>query len=212
MRSREGLIRIQQIVKDLRDFARQNAVGDLQDGADLNPGIESTLNIARGLAKKHKVELVADLAPLPGITCSPGKINQVVLNLITNAIHASPEESKVIVRTRESDGGVLMQVIDTGHGIAPDIRERIFDPFFTTKPQGQGTGLGLSISHGIVSEHAGKIDVESEVGKGTTFSVWLPAKRNNYRHSSLSSRPDQTPAESAPPTRPAASGSSPAAG
>jgi signal transduction histidine kinase len=173
-RSREGLVRIQQIVKDLRDFARQNAIGDVQPGADLNRGIESTLNIARGTARKHKVELLSDLTPLPGVTCSPGKINQVVLNLLTNAVHASPEGGRVTVRTRPVDGGVAIEVADHGIGIAPAIRDRIFDPFFTTKPQGQGTGLGLSISHGIVSDHGGSIDVESAEGSGTTFTVFLP--------------------------------------
>jgi signal transduction histidine kinase len=173
-RSREGLARIQQIVKDLRDFARQNAIGDVQPDADLNSGIESTLNIARGMAKKHQVELVSDLTPIPSVSCSPGRINQVVLNLVTNAVHASPPNEKVIVRTREQDGGVLIEVIDRGCGIDPAIRGRIFDPFFTTKPQGEGTGLGLSISHGIVSDHGGKIEVESTVGRGTTFSVFLP--------------------------------------
>jgi signal transduction histidine kinase len=174
VRSREGLARIQQIVKDLRDFARQNALGDIQADADINSGIESTLNIARGMAKKHGIELVSDLAPLPGVTCSPGKINQVVLNLISNAVQASPPGERVLVRTLEVDGGVSIEVLDHGTGIDPAIRGRIFDPFFTTKPQGEGTGLGLSISHGIVSDHGGRIDVESTPGSGTTFRIFLP--------------------------------------
>jgi signal transduction histidine kinase len=111
---------------------------------------------------------------LPGVTCSPGKINQVVLNLVTNAVHASPENGRVTVSTRRVDHGVSIRVADDGHGIDPVIRGRIFDPFFTTKPQGVGTGLGLSISHGIVADHGGHIDVESEPGRGTTFTVTLP--------------------------------------
>jgi signal transduction histidine kinase len=175
VRTREGLARIQQIVKDLRDFARQNAIGDIQPGADLNSGIESTLNIARGTARKHKVELASDLHPLPGVTCSPGKINQVVLNLVTNAVQACPEGGgRVTVRTRHVPDGVQIQVADSGSGIPPEIRGRIFDPFFTTKPQGEGTGLGLSISHGIISDHGGRLELESEVGVGTTFTVTLP--------------------------------------
>ena len=174
IRSREGLVRIQQIVKDLRDFARQNVVGELQPDAAINTGIESTLNIARGMAKKHQVELVSDLADVPTITCSPGRINQVVLNLITNAVHASPANEKVIVRTRPYNSGVSIEVVDHGCGIDPAIRDRIFDPFFTTKPQGEGTGLGLSISHGIVADHGGFIDVEPTPGKGTTFRIFLP--------------------------------------
>jgi signal transduction histidine kinase len=176
VRTREGLARIQQIVRDLRDFARQNAIGDIQPGADLNSGIESTLNIARGTARKHKVELVSDLEPLPGVTCSPGKINQVVLNLVTNAVQACDAAAggRVTVRTRHIQDGVQIQVADDGSGIPPEIRGRIFDPFFTTKPQGEGTGLGLSISHGIVSDHGGRLEVESEVGVGTTFTITLP--------------------------------------
>jgi signal transduction histidine kinase len=121
------------------------------------------------------VELVSELsADLPGVTCSPGKVNQVVLNLLTNAVQASPEGGRVTIRTRRRDAGVCIEVSDQGHGIPPEIRDRIFDPFFTTKPQGEGTGLGLSISHGIVADHGGRIEVDSEPGRGTTFTVCLP--------------------------------------
>jgi len=174
IRSREGLDRIRQIVKDLRDFARQETVGDLQEGADLNAGIESTINIAMGRAKKQKVDLEMDLAPLPPITCRPAKINQVVLNLLVNALDACEEGGKVIVRTRTAADEITLQVSDNGCGIAPEISQRIFDPFFTTKPQGQGTGLGLSISHGIIMEHHGRIEVDSGPGRGSSFIVHLP--------------------------------------
>ena len=175
-RSREGLKRIQQIVRDLREFSRQEAVGDRQQGVDLNDGVTSTVNIIRGRARARQVELATELGPLPGITCQPPKINQVVLNLIANAIDACPEGGRVTVRTRAAaaNGGVELEVADTGSGIAPAVRDKIFDPFFTTKPQGQGTGLGLSISHGIVADHGGTISVESAPGKGTTFLVRLP--------------------------------------
>lgn len=173
-RSREGLRRIQQIVKDLREFARLDD-GDLQS-ADLNIGVTSTVNIIIGRAKKQGIELVADLKPLPRVTCYPAKINQVVMNLLSNAIDATPERGKVVVRTEpfpEGDGVVIV-VTDTGRGIDPSVRDRIFDPFFTTKPIGQGTGLGLSISYGIVKAHGGKIEVESAPGKGARFTVRLP--------------------------------------
>jgi PAS domain S-box-containing protein len=173
-RSREGLKRIQQIVLDLRDFSRQESVGDLQEHVDLNSGISSTINIIRGRARGRGVELVADLAPLPGITCSPTKINQVILNLIANAIDACDQGGKVVIRSRAVMRAVLIEVADTGSGIDPEIRDKIFDPFFTTKPQGHGTGLGLSISHGIVADHGGTISVESAVGKGSTFAIRLP--------------------------------------
>jgi two-component system, NtrC family, sensor kinase len=176
VRSREGLRRIQQIVKDLREFARLDE-SDLQE-ANLNDGIESTVNIIRGTAKKHQVEIELDLQPLPLFTCYPAKINQVVMNLLSNAIDASRENSKVMVRTRSTPAGdVEIQVEDQGTGIQPEALPRIFDPFYTTKPPGQGTGLGLSISYGIVQDHGGRIDIKSEVGKGTCFTVRLPKRK-----------------------------------
>jgi PAS domain S-box-containing protein len=177
-RSREGLKRIQQIVRDLRDFSRQEAVGDVQEGVDFNTGVTSTVNIVRGRARAAGVEIETDLSPLPEIACYPAKLNQVVLNLIVNAIDAcvtaDNHAGKVILRTRPADQSVELHVIDNGCGIAPDIRDKIFDPFFTTKPPGLGTGLGLSICHGIVADHGGSLRVESDVGKGTTFVMRLP--------------------------------------
>jgi two-component system NtrC family sensor kinase len=186
-RSRDGLKRIQQIVKDLREFSRHEAVGDLQRGAELNPGIESTVNIVRGWARVQRVEVRLDLSPLPPVTCKPAKINQVVMNLVSNAIDACGEGGTVTVRSRTvQDGvggtwGVAIDVADTGAGIEASVRERIFDPFFTTKPQGKGTGLGLSISHSIVADHGGRIAVESETGKGTTITIFLPMTQEDVK-------------------------------
>src|SRR5207302_5873006 len=109
-------------------------------------------------------------------SCYPAKINQVVLNLVSNAIDACPAGGKVTVGTRSAPDEVEIFVADTGSGIDPGIRQKIFDPFFTTKPQGKGTGLGLSISYGIVQAHGGTIALESTVGKGTRFVVRLPRK------------------------------------
>ena len=172
-RSREGLRRIEQIVKDLRDFAR------LQESErkeiDLNESIASTVAIGRATAKQKQVEVVTDLEPLRPITCYPAKLNQVVLNLLSNAIDASPQGGTVTIRTRpDPGGGVTLAVIDTGKGIDPSILDRIFEPFFTTKPVGQGTGLGLSIVYGIVQSHGGRIDFESNPDRGTRFTVHLP--------------------------------------
>ena len=173
-RSREGLKRIQQIVKDLRNFARLDE-GDLHE-INLNTGIESTINIVRGQASKKKVELIVDFGSLPLVTCYPARINQVVLNLLSNAVDACGEIGTVTVRTCPGPRGVEIHVLDTGCGIAPAIRDRIFDPFFTTKPPGKGTGLGLSISHGIVEDHGGTIEVDSTPGEGTHFTVTLPLR------------------------------------
>ncbi|WP_428939288.1 PAS domain S-box protein [Fontivita pretiosa] len=172
VRSREGLRRIQQIVGDLRDFARLDQ-NQLQE-ADLNAGIESTVNIIQGLARKRQVRIELMLGQIPPVTCYPAKINQVVMNLLSNAIDACKPGDVVTVATRTEDEQALIEVADTGCGIDPSIRARIFDPFFTTKPIGQGTGLGLSISYGIVQDHSGRIEVESEPGRGSKFVVYLP--------------------------------------
>ena len=171
-RSREGLKRIQQIVKDLRNFARLDE-SDLHE-VDLNEGIDSTINIIRGHARKKQVDIRFERGKVPPVACYPAKLNQVVMNLLSNAIDASPESGKVTVRTEAQNGTVRIEVADSGHGIPPEIRERIFDPFFTTKPPGEGTGLGLSISYGIVRQHGGTIDVTSEPGRGATFTVAIP--------------------------------------
>jgi two-component system NtrC family sensor kinase len=174
-RSREGLKRIQQIVRDLRDFARLDE-SDLHE-VDLNAGIQSTVNIILGHAKKKQVKIDTELdKALPPVACQPAKINQVVMNLVSNAIDASKENGRVIVKTTALDGTARIEVIDEGTGIPPEMRERIFDPFFTTKPVGEGTGLGLSISYGIVNDHGGTIEVDSTPGKGSKFTVSLPVR------------------------------------
>lgn len=171
-RTREGLKRIQRIVADLRLFARIDET-ELNE-VDLNEGIESSLTIIEGLASKRGVTLKMDLEPLPHIRCFGAKINHVVINLLSNAIDACGHEGEVLVRTRPEPRAVAIEVIDNGCGIPSEIRDKIFDPFFTTKQIGQGTGLGLSISYGIVQEHGGTIEVESEPGKGSRFTVHLP--------------------------------------
>ena len=174
-RSRDGLKRIQQIVTDLRNFARLDE-SDLQE-VNINDGIESSLTIIHGYAKKTDMSPTKELGELPLVTCYPAKLNQVVINLVTNAVDATQPGGEVVIRTRAKDSErVMIEVSDTGTGIEPKIRQRIFDPFFTTKPPGQGTGLGLSISYGIVRDHGGIIELDSEVGKGSTFRVVLPVK------------------------------------
>ncbi len=174
-RSRDGLRRIQQIVKDLRDFARLDE-GDFHE-VDLNAGLESTVNIILGRAKKHQVRIETDLAPLPPVSCYPAKINQVVMNLLANAIDASPEGGVVKLRTWRQGEEVAVEVSDTGPGVPEAIREKIFDPFFTTKPQGSGTGLGLSISYGIVQEHGGRIELGTTAEGGAQVTVHIPFRR-----------------------------------
>jgi len=174
-RTREGLRRIQQIVSDLRAFARLDE-GEVNE-ADINAGVASTVSIVLGHARKKQVQVDLDLGPLPPVTCHAAKLNQVVMNLVSNAIDACKPGGRVVVRTRAGEDGVCIEVEDNGAGIDPVVRDRIFDPFFTTKPIGQGTGLGLSISYAIVHDHGGSIEVHSEPGRGTRFVVHLPDQR-----------------------------------
>jgi LacI family transcriptional regulator len=174
VRAGEGLRRIQQIVKELRDFARLDE-GDLKE-VDLNVGIRLAIHLLRSEASGKQITLDEALSPLPGVTCYPAEINQVVLNLVTNAIEVCPAGGSVTVRTCANPDGVAIHVSDTGPGIDRTILDKIFDPFFTTKPVGAGRGLGLSISHAIVAEHGGRIEVDSVPSQGAHFIVYLPAK------------------------------------
>ncbi len=197
-RSRDGLKRIQQIVGHLRLFAHLDE-GDVNE-ADLIEGIESTAAILIGYARKKSITLKMELTPIPTVSCNLAKVNQVVMNLLTNAIDASPEGGTVHVRTRPEAGGVRIEVADAGCGIEESVRARIFDPFFTTKPVGQGTGLGLSISYGIVKDHGGTIEVDSAPGQGACFVVHLPLRpppRDPHRNpDSPSPRADNALADS----------------
>jgi len=173
-RSRDGLKRIEQLVKDLRDFARLDQ--SAWDEADLAAGIGSVLSVIRGRADRQEVTLTSELAPLPRVWCHPAQVNQVIFHLLANAIDASSSGSVVTVRAQPIEDGVEVTVLDHGLGIDPSIRDKVFDPFFTTKPLGQGAGLGLSSSYGIVRDHGGSIDFDSTPGQGTCFRVRLPLK------------------------------------
>ena len=167
-----GIAQISEIVSNLKDFARLDR--SKVDKFMVADGIESTLVIARHLLKS--VEVKKNFGQVPPITCSPSQINQVLLNLITNAAQATDGKAgRISITTRAPDAAhVAIEVEDNGKGIAPEVLPKIFDPFFTTKDVGQGTGLGLSIAYKIVESHGGKIDVRSQVGVGTKFTVTLP--------------------------------------
>jgi signal transduction histidine kinase len=170
----EGLHRVRDIVRNLRDFARLDEAEFKE--ADLNAAVLSSIEIVAHQAREKGVKLETAFQPLPPVLCHPGKVNQVFLNLLANAIQATESGGSVTARSRPDPAGVVVEVSDTGCGIQPEHRSRLFEPFFTTKPIGQGTGLGLSVSFGIVRDHGGAIEVESEVGRGTTFRVRLPLK------------------------------------
>ncbi|MDK9726007.1 MAG: ATP-binding protein [Sterolibacteriaceae bacterium MAG5] len=170
--TREGVNRVRKIVQDLKDFSHAGS-GEEWRWADLHAGLESTLNIVAN-ELKYKTTVVREYGELPQIYCLPSQINQVFMNLLVNAAHAIETRGVVTVRTGTAGREVWVEVEDTGCGIPPDHLKRIFDPFFTTKPVGKGTGLGLAVSYSIVEKHRGRIEVRSEVGKGTAFRVWLP--------------------------------------
>jgi two-component system NtrC family sensor kinase len=172
--SQEGIQRVRKIVQDLKDFAH---AGDNEDWQwqDLRHSLKRTLNIVHN-ELKYKAEVHLDCEDIPEIRCLPGQLNQVFMNLLVNAAHAIESNGVVRVRTWHEAGWVWVAITDTGCGIPQGVIDRIFDPFFTTKPVGKGTGLGLSISYGIVKKHGGRIEVESQVGRGTTFRVGLPVE------------------------------------
>jgi two-component system NtrC family sensor kinase len=141
--------------------------------ANLNECLERAISIAWN-ELKYKVTLEKDLGDLPTVNCYPQQLGQVFLNFLVNAAHAIEQQGVIRVTTRAEDNYVTIAVSDSGCGIAEENMDRIFEPFFTTKEVGTGTGLGLAISYEIVQRHNGTIDVASEVGKGTTFTVHLP--------------------------------------
>ncbi len=179
-----GIGQISELVMNLKNFSRMDAA--VTEAMGLNDCIESALNIGRNVLKNNNVEVVKELGDLPRITCAPSQLNQVFLNLFTNAAQAMAGSGCLGIKTWHEDGAVMVAVQDNGKGIAPENLTRIFDPFFTTKPVGQGTGLGLAITHQIIEQHGGEIKVESEVGVGTCFYIKLPASLPVVRHAETS--------------------------
>ncbi len=173
--SKEGITRVKHIVQDLKDFSHVNSAEWLF--ADLHKGLNSTLNIVNNEIK-YKADVIKQYGELPLVECVASQINQVLMNLLVNAAHAIEEHGTITLSTGFKDDWVWITVADTGKGIAPENLPRIFDPFFTTKPVGKGTGLGLSLAYSIISQHGGRIDVDSKPGAGTRFTVWLPVQQS----------------------------------
>ncbi|WP_442596752.1 ATP-binding protein [Parapusillimonas sp. JC17] len=172
--SEEGIGRIKRIISSLQDFSHIGTNGFC--AVDLHQGIESTLGIA-GNEIRQKAVIVKEYGKLPPVECDISQIKQVVLNLVVNAAQAIATTGTITIRTGTKDTEAWLEVEDTGKGIDQASSQRIFEPFFTTKPLGQGTGLGLALSNSIIQKHQGRIEVFSELGKGTRFRVWLPIKQ-----------------------------------
>ena len=170
----EGAMRTAEIVKGLRNFSRldQNEFRK----ANLNESIESTLLLLHS-TYKNRIEIERDYGSIPEVDCFPGQINQVLMNILSNAVQAIPEKGLITIKTKQIDTAVQVSIKDSGSGMDEQIRKKIFDPFFTTKEIGKGTGLGLSISYGIIQKHSGDISVFSAPGKGTEFIITIPIKQ-----------------------------------
>ena len=174
----EGASRSSEIIKGLRSFSR------LDDEAcqfyDIHEGIDSSLVLLHNKIIDRKISVRKDYGDFEGLECFPSKLNQVIMNILTNSIQAMEDgKGELFIQTVSSAIGVKVIIKDNGRGMPPEVKEHIFDPFFTTKEVGQGTGLGLSISYGIIERHNGNIDVLSEPGKGTEFIISLPKTQAN---------------------------------
>ena len=173
---RSEAFRCKSITNGLLDFSRTRASQQMPVSMTdvVNSAARLLSHQRRGEAVEIRVEAEKNIAFIAG---DEGQLQQAVIALSTNAIDAMPDGGRLTLRTRNEDGYVLVEVSDTGHGIAPENLTKIFDPFFTTKEVGRGTGLGLAVCYGIVTEHGGRLDVQSTVGVGTTFMISLPAAK-----------------------------------
>lgn len=189
----EASERVRSIVQDLRVFSRPE--DDRREALDIHRVLESSLRMARN-ELRQRARVILKFGSVPLVDGNDGRLGQVFLNLIVNAAHAIPEgrvgQNAITIQTRAEGPMVVVEVSDTGSGIPPDIMPRIFDAFFTTKPIGVGTGLGLAICHRLVTAMNGRIEVESRVGAGTTFRVFLPRARSGRTQEIPVARPAQT--------------------
>ena len=166
-----GLEQMKELVDNLRDFTRLDRSKVIN--TDINEALKTVIYIARS-SIPTRIKINELLGDLPKLECNASQLNQVFLNLITNAAQAIPEDGEITVKTSHSAGQVIVEVSDTGQGIPDDVLLHIFETYYTTKPKGVGTGLGLSIARDIVKNHGGNILVKTTLGQGTSFTVTLP--------------------------------------
>jgi signal transduction histidine kinase len=174
---RDSAVKANNIVSDLLKFSRQSKPE--LEMHDLRATVEAALRLTAFPIRKGHVQVYKDLPEEPvEMVYDDQQIEQVLVNIITNAIHAMPNGGTLRVNLSTSNGVAAIAIQDTGIGMTPEVQMRIFDPFFTTKPEGEGTGLGLSVSYGIITNHEGRIDVHSVVGEGSTFTILLPIRQS----------------------------------
>ena len=168
------------VVSRLRDFYRPREAGDMFEKLDLNEIISQSLALARPRCAKreidHGIRFETDLDDSATIAGIGAELREVLTNLIFNAVDATPPDGVITLRTKQQDDKVVVEVVDTGVGMSPDVRQRCLEPFFTTKGD-HGTGLGLAMVFGIIKRHQGTLQIDSQLGKGTTFRIRLPAYR-----------------------------------
>ncbi|TSA55889.1 MAG: GHKL domain-containing protein, partial [Planctomycetaceae bacterium] len=160
----------------LKDFAHPGE-GKLKY-AQINENIDSTLNVIWN-ELKYKATVTKDYGKLPEVECYPQQLNQVFMNILVNAAQSIEEKGEIDISTRAFDENIEIKISDTGSGIPEENLTKIFDPFFTTKDIGKGTGLGLNVAYNIIESHNGTIEVESETGKGTTFTIRIPVEQSD---------------------------------
>jgi len=175
---RKGADRTANIVQNLRMFSRSEGGGYRL--TDLSDGLDITLSLLAHTIK-GRIEVVTDYADMPEVECSAGEINQVFMNLLSNACQAIEGTGTLWIRYEERDDGLSVFVQDSGCGIGESELTRIFEPFYTTKEAGLGTGLGLAITANIIQKHGGRIEVASVPGETTEFEVWLPLRQDPQR-------------------------------
>ena len=172
------------VIKHVRDFARQSEV--VKSKVNINDPIQDVFKVLGHQLKVHEIEVELDLDQnVPNIMAEHNRLEQVFINLVTNAIDAMDEKSeqhatgstekRLVIKSFAENGQVTVNVSDTGIGMSEEIKNKILEPFFTTKKIGKGTGLGVSISYGIIKDYEGTIEIESKVGQGTTFKLTFPA-------------------------------------
>ncbi|MEW6236869.1 MAG: ATP-binding protein [Candidatus Omnitrophota bacterium] len=170
----EGSKRISKIVEALRQYSRIDK--DYYSSYDLRESVDSALALLAN-RMKNRIEIHKNYEEIPAIRCSPAQIDQVFFHILRNADQAIAEKGHIWIDIRSEENSIIVTIRDDGKGIAPEHLSKIFDPFFTTQPIGGGTGLGLSLSQGIIEQHGGTLSVESELGKGSAFTVSLPIRQ-----------------------------------
>ncbi|GEM_PF-6840030 len=168
------------IINRLRDFYRPRDQAEPFISLDINDVVHHAYTLSqyvwrdKAVSEGKTIDLGLDLGVLPPVTGNPTELTEVLTNLIINAVDAIPASGSINIRTRLAGNQISLEIADTGMGMPEEVRQRCFEPFFTTKGD-KGTGLGLAVAYGVVQRHGGRIEVESQIGRGTTFRIWLPA-------------------------------------